>query len=210
MDSLVAAAIHDAKNTLNALDTWLGEAGREHPSDSLRLARSAAQRVSSQLVELLVLYRAGEGSLRLAVDDHDPGDMVREILAEILPLPGQPAITADLAAVDTLGPWAYDGYQVKLVLADALRNALRFARTRVVLSLKHQPGDGLLFEVRDDSAGYPEHILNGGDQDSSAGGTGLGLRFARLIAERHMTPAGKHGRVELANEDGAVFRLILP
>ncbi|MBI4984871.1 MAG: hypothetical protein HZC24_05885 [Rhodocyclales bacterium] len=40
--------------------------------------------------------------------------------------------------------------------------------------------------------------------------SGLGLSFARLIAARHATPAGRHGRVELANGEGARFSLILP
>lgn len=210
MDSLVAAAIHDAKNTLNALNTWLVEAGREHPSAALTQARSAAQRVSAQLVELLVLYRAGEGSLRLAVDDHYPGDMVRELLAEVAPLPDQASLAIDLASVDALGAWAFDAYQVKLVLADALRNALRYGRTRVSLSVMQPAGGGLLFEVRDDSEGFPPEILAGEDHGLTEGGTGLGLKFARLIAERHATPNGRHGRLELVNDGGAVFRLYLP
>lgn len=210
MDSLVAAAIHDAKNTLNALNTWLAEAGREHPSAALDRARSAAQRVSAQLVELLVLYRAGEGNLRLAIDDHHPGDMVRELLAEVAPLPGQPIIVTDLAAMDALDPWAFDAYQVKLVLADALRNALRYGRNHVSLTVGQPSGGGLRFEVRDDSDGYPPEILAGEDHGLTEGGTGLGLRFARLIAERHATPAGRHGYIELENDGGAVFRMILP
>lgn len=210
MDSLVAAAIHDAKNTLNALNTWLAEAEREHPSASLDKARSAVQRVSAQLVELLVLYRAGEGNLRLVIDDHYPGDMVRELLAEVAPLPGQPGIAADLAAADLIDAWAFDDYQVKLVLADALRNALRYGRNRVSLTVGQPAGGGLRFEIRDDSDGYPPEILAGKDHGPTEGGTGLGLRFARLIAERHATPSGQHGRVELENDGGAVFRLILP
>lgn len=210
MDSLIAASIHDAKNTLNALNTWLAEAEREHPSAALLKARASAQRVSAQLVELLVLYRAGEGTLRLAVDDHHVGDLVRELFAEVIPVPGQPGIETDLAAIDAIGEWALDAYQVKLVLADALRNALRYGRSRVTLRIDTMPAAGLCFEVRDDSEGYPPDILRGEDLGLTGGGTGLGLRFARLVAERHATPAGKRGRVELRNDGGAVFRLILP
>jgi hypothetical protein len=47
-----------------------------------------------------------------------------------------------------------------------------------------------------------------------SGSSGLGLRFARLIAQRHATPDGRHGRIELGNDSdangGAVFRLFLP
>ena len=209
MDPVIAAVIHDAKNTLNALNAWLDEAEREAPSQALQRARASTQRVSAQLVELLVLYRAGEGSLRLVIDDHHVGDLIRELLTEVVPAPGEPAVRVDLEAVDTLGEWAFDAYQVKLVLGDALRNALRYATAAV--SLRAMAGDtGICFEVRDDSEGYPPNILSGADPGPEAGGTGLGLRFARVIAARHATQSGRHGRVELANEAGAVFRLYLP
>ncbi len=210
MDSVIAAVIHDAKNSLNALNAWLDEAERQAPGEALTLARGAAQRVSAQLVELLVLYRAGEGTLRLTIDDHHVGDMVRELLSEITPAPGQPVPAVDLPAIDAIGEWAFDAYQVKLVLADALRNALRYAQRRVALQVFAVAGNGLCFEVRDDSEGYPPHILAGQDPGPEAGGTGLGLRFARLIAGRHATPSGRQGRVELANDYGAVFRVFLP
>ncbi|MDO8933849.1 MAG: hypothetical protein Q7U97_15760, partial [Rhodocyclaceae bacterium] len=63
MDTLVAAAIHDAKNALNALNVWLETARREHPSTALEQAQATASRVSAQLVELLTLYRADQGTL---------------------------------------------------------------------------------------------------------------------------------------------------
>jgi hypothetical protein len=70
MDSFVAAAIHDAKNGLNALNVWLEEARRTNPSLALDKAEAISARVSAQLVELLALYRADQGTLRMAVDDH--------------------------------------------------------------------------------------------------------------------------------------------
>jgi hypothetical protein len=33
---------------------------------------------------------------------------------------------------------------------------------------------------------------------------------ARLIAEQHATPKGRRGRIELANDGGARFSLVLP
>ncbi|MCX7179832.1 MAG: hypothetical protein NTX56_14045, partial [Proteobacteria bacterium] len=73
MDTLVAAAIHDAKNALSSLGVWLEEAQREFESGgsspALMQAKAITAALSGQLVELLALYRAGEGSLRLAVED---------------------------------------------------------------------------------------------------------------------------------------------
>lgn len=211
MDALVAAAIHDAKNGLTALNTWLAEAQRESPSPAITEARAVATRVGAQLVELLALYRAGEGSLRLAIDDHDLAAFCEEMLDELaLPLGPGMRIETHLEAAAQIGAWAFDAYQVKLVLLDALRNALRHASSLVSLRIDLTPPEGLRFEISDDGPGYSDDILAGSDTSMDSQSSGLGLRFARLIAQHHATPNGCHGRIELGNRVGAVFALILP
>ncbi len=209
IDALVAAAIHDAKNALMALDTQLGEIERRPTSADFSAARATTGRIAGQLAELLTLYRAQGGQLRLAIDDHDLHDFIDDLLTELGPLPGNIQLDCNRDAADQLGAWAFDAYLVKLALLDALRNALRQARTHVALTLKAAPQGGLCFEVADDGPGFPAAIL-AGENTASAQGTGLGLSFARLIAERHATPAGKHGHVALANLPGANFKLTLP
>lgn len=209
MDPLVAAAIHDAKNGLNALGTWLAAAEREHPSAALAEARSIAARVGDELVELLALYRAGEGSLRLAVDDHDLTDFVADLVADLRLPPGAGALQVEAGAAGELGAWAFDAYPVRLLLQDALRNAARHARSRITLSLG-VAGRGICFTVADDGPGFSDAILAGGEAAMQGAGSGLGLRFASLIAQRHATPDGRRGRIELSNDGGAVFRLFLP
>ena len=230
MDALVAAAIHDAKNQLSALGVWLAEAQREFaaqtPRSSPALDRALAitTTLSTQLVELLALYRAGEGNLRLAVEDHHLDDFLAEVVAELEQ--SRPrvqsgdegrsdiAISCDFSAAERIGSWAFDAYLVKFALLDALRNALRSAVSQVYFSCAADASGGVRFDVEDDGDGYPGEILsaeNGGEM--SAGGSGLGLAFARLIAERHATPAGKHGALRLGNDGrggGAHFELHLP
>lgn len=210
MDNLLAAAIHDAKNQLAALGTWLEVARREHPSAALENAQAVADQVVCGLVALLALYRESEGTLRLAIDDRDLRDFCDELFAG-LHLPAGSEVTVERADGDAeaIGTWAFDAYQVRLALHDALRNAARFARRTVRFALARN-ADGICFEVRDDGPGYPADALAGDGGTMRDSGSGLGLRFARLIARRHATPAGRQGRVELENDGGAVFRLILP
>ncbi|MDP1526596.1 MAG: sensor histidine kinase [Rhodocyclaceae bacterium] len=209
IDALVAAAIHDAKNALMALDTQLGEIERRPASADFAAARATTSRIAGQLAELLTLYRAQGGQLRLAIDDHDLHDFIDDLLTELGPLPAGITLDVERSAAATLGSWAFDAYLVKLALLDALRNALRQARAHVTLTLQAAPQGGICFEVADDGPGFPAAIL-GGENAASTQGTGLGLSFARLIAERHATPAGKHGHVALANRPGASFTLTLP
>ncbi len=233
MDALVAAAIHDAKNELSALGVWIAEAQREFaalsptPSPSLDRVLAIATTLSGQLVELLALYRAGEGSLRLAVEDHYLEDFLNDLLSELNQ--SRPAaqqlgeasaaldvqLSSDIAAAAALGSWAFDAYLVKFALLDALRNALRHARSQVRLSFAAEAGGGIRFDVEDDGPGFPPQLLNGaGQQAMSSDSSGLGLCFARLIAERHATPGGAHGQLRLSNDGlsaaGARFSLHLP
>jgi len=234
MDALVAAAIHDAKNELSALGVWIAEAQREFAAHSpiaspaLDHAMAIATTLGGQLVELLALYRAGEGSLRLAVEDHYLDDFLTDTMSELqqsrprTQSGGDRAtngeelqLLTDFSATAQVGAWAFDAYLVKFALLDALRNALRKARKQVRLSVAAQPGGGIRFDVEDDGPGYPDGILHGGGEvEMSTSSSGLGLTFARLIALRHATPAGRHGQLNLSNDGmsagGARFSLILP
>jgi signal transduction histidine kinase len=217
VDPLVAVAIHDAKNALQSLDTQLAEAERQSNKNAASAdfsgARATVARVARQLTELLTLYRAQGGQLRLAIDDHDLNNFIDDLLTELGPLPDGIALKVERDAADSLGAWAFDAYLVKLALLDTLRNALRHARSSVTLSLQAIATGGICFAVVDDGPGFPELVLIGaaiqsGNQDD--GGTGLGLTFARLIAAHHITPTGRCGRVELANQSGAILRIYLP
>jgi signal transduction histidine kinase len=206
IDALVAAAIHDAKNALMHLDTQLAEMACRPTTADFSAARATTSRIAGQLTELLTLYRAQGGQLRLTIDDHDLPDFIDDLLAELGPVPGHMQLECSCEAT---GAWAFDAYLVKLALLDALRNALRHACSHVRFSLQAATQGGLCFEVADDGPGFPPTIL-AGESAASSQGTGLGLSFARLIAERHATPAGRHGRVELANTPGARLQLFLP
>lgn len=213
MDTLVATAIHDAKNSLNLLNSWLDEAERLCPSPPLAQARSAAAHVAAQLTELLALYRETQGVLRLVIDDQNLADFIDDLRQEIAPEVAARApvrLEWQTEVADRLGVWAFDGWQVKLLLTDALRNALRHATSHVVFRLDVEPSGGLRFTVQDDGPGFPAALLAGTEAEPNAEGSGLGLRFARLIARRHATPDGRHGHLELTNDGGARLSLFLP
>lgn len=210
IDTLVAAVIHDAKNALLALDTQLAELQHRPASVDFSLARATATRIAAQLAELLTLYRAQGGQLRLAIDDHDLCDFIDDLVTELGPLPAGIELTVERTAAATLGVWAFDAYLIKLALLDVLRNASRHARSRISLGLQATPTGGICFTVADDGPGFPQDILAGVDVAAGGNGTALGLTFARLIAARHATPAGHHGHVELANMPGATLRVFLP
>ncbi len=234
MDALVATAIHDAKNSLNALGVWLAKARIEFEtkdefspaahSPSLARATAITATLTGQLVELLALYRAGEGSLRLAIEDHFLADFLADLMGELAesdPNEAGIVIDTDFTLAAEIGAWAFDAYLVKFALLDTLRNALRHAQKQIRFSLSRETGGGIRFRIEDDGEGYPPEMLSNANSAGtesvaamSAGSSGLGLRFAHLIATRHATPAGSHGWLLLANDGlgkgGASFSMILP
>lgn len=210
LDPLVAAALHDAKNALLALDSQLAEAERRPAGADLPRARATVARIAGQLAELLTLFRAQNGQLRLAIDDHDLADFLDDLRSELGPPPAGIDLAIDAGPAAALGAWAFDAYLVKLALLDALRNALRHARSRVTLSLDAPAAGGIRFTVADDGPGFPQELLDGDAPVCGGTGTGLGLSFVRLIAARHATPAGQQGRVTLENSPGASLRIFLP
>lgn len=198
---IAALTLHDVKNRLAQL------AGRAEAAGDVETTRDAIA-AADALTRLLVYYRAEIGSLGLNIDAHAPAELAAELLD------GRAAgdtcsVQLDCSRAPTL--WFYDEALVRLVLANAVQNAGRHARTQVRIEVAERD-DWLEFIVRDDGQGYPDAVLNdpiGAATHVSRDGTGLGLRLGRRIAEMHEN-AGARGQIRLANEDGAVFRLILP
>lgn len=197
---IAAIVIHDVKNRLAHV------AARAEASGDAETLRGVLESAAA-LSRLLAVYKADKGGLGADVDARVPADLIGELQAEI---GRQTTLTveADLAAAPALA--FYDEALVRMVLLDALYNALRHARRTVRLRALAD-GDWLVFAVEDDGPGYPPGLLADpqGMAAVSVGGTGVGLHLAGKIAALHRNGT-QEGRIELANAGGAVFRLLLP
>ena len=198
--TLAALAIHDVKNRLAAM---AARAEARGDRETLREALAAA----GELSRLLACYKADAGLLRPDIDAHCPADLVDELLVEVRSLSG-----VEIAGDSRLAPqsWYYDAALVRMVLANALHNALRFARARILLTAR-QSGEWLEFRVSDDGPGYPPELLADPARVApmSGAGVGLGLHLALSVARLHENH-GLAGSLSLENAAGAVFTLKLP
>lgn len=197
---LAAITIHDVKNRLAIL---ANRADARGDAETMRDAMEAAL----TLTRLLTLYKSEKGRLGAEVDAHVPSDMLEELVAEVA---RQTALRVGFDAASATGLCFYDEALVRLVLRDALYNALRHAANEVTLGASQR--DGFLeFEVRDDGPGFPEALLQQPLDIQPLGreGTGLGLYLAGRVARLHDS-GGREGAVTLRNDGGAVFCLRLP
>lgn len=197
---LAALTIHDVKNRLAILASRAESRGDE---ETLHEALEAA----STLTRLLLFYKSEKGRLDADIDARVPADLLAEVAAEI---GRRTSLTVEVATQSASMLCFYDENLVRLVLLDALYNAVRHARQRIGLTA-FESGEWLVFQVADDGDGFPPDLLAGGAdmQPWSAEGTGLGLHLASRVARLHRN-GEKCGHVALHNEGGAVFSLYLP
>lgn len=208
-----AALIHELKNSLGLLSMGIeriplqGEAVHDAAVDEARLQ---CQRVIDRLHQALLIYKAANGAIHPVIDACSPHDLVGEITEQTRALArGRLQVEAALSA-DVPALWFFDRDLVEMALINAVHNALTYARSTI--RIEAGMVDGCLgLTVGDDSSGYPEHILVSVATDTPyrATGTGLGLQFARLIAQSHDN-RGRAGELRLCNSGGAVFQLLLP
>lgn len=208
-----AALIHELKNNLGLLVMTIdgiplqGEAVHDGAVDSARLQ---CQRVVDRLQQALLVYKAGRQALQPSIDAYSPHDLLSEIRDQAVAL-ARDRLRVETAVSDAVPAiWFFDRDLAEMALVNALHNSLAYARSLIRIELDMQEG-ALALTVRDDSDGYPAHILGnaGGQPSYRTRGTGLGLQFARLIAQAHDN-RGRCGALRLANDGGAVFTLLLP
>jgi K+-sensing histidine kinase KdpD len=112
--------------------------------------------------------------------------------------------------------WYLDVDLVGILLNDVLINAMRYSKKKIK-QRDFSELDYLVFRVEDDGPGYPQTMWDANsitmqDYDIRQGRTGLGLFFARLIAQAHTNNELK-GMIKLENGGtlgGSIFELKLP
>jgi signal transduction histidine kinase len=187
--AFVADAAHELRSPLASMRTQLevaqhlGEGG-ELASDLL----ADVARLSALVEDLLLLARAGSDAGRPSVRESVD---VRALLVatadryagERVPV----SVTAGPAVFATVSP-----EELRRVLVNLVENAVRYAASAVVLSVRAEGGHAVLTVV-DDGPGIPagerervfERFARLDDaRDRDAGGTGLGLAIVRELLRR--------------------------
>jgi K+-sensing histidine kinase KdpD len=211
---LYAALLHEMKNNLVLMAITLdrvphiGDAVHDQPLNEVRLL---CQRTSERLMQALMIYKSGQGGMLLnAVDAYSTEDFIAEMAVQAHSLRSNLRIETEIAA-DVPAIWFFDRNMLEIALINALHNSISYAREKIRITARVDDGGMLCLAIEDDSDGYPPHILQAVAEDKplNSNGTGLGLRFASLIAKAHKNN-GRMGYLRLSNHNGAVFEIRLP
>jgi len=206
-DEFLATVSHELKTPLTAVRALAEILAQEEVGEEERrrftalLAQEAAR--LSRLVEEILAYTRLEARPEEPPAPVDLEALAREALALSEPLARERGLRLE-ARLQPLRVRTHRDRALQ-VLLNLLANALRHARSRVVLELRAEAGEAR-FRVVDDGPGVPEalreHIF--APFQSYAGGTGLGLAIARRLSE------ALGGRVFLEDGEGGVFVFALP
>ncbi|HEX5338852.1 MAG TPA: HAMP domain-containing sensor histidine kinase [Gallionella sp.] len=208
-DTVLAAAVHEVKNMMGELTLCLDDYYRHHPDAEVAKMRALSHTSQERMVQILIMQNAENGALGVTAEAISPQELLDDVVADAkLMLPEGMTLEQDSDVAD-VPFWFIDRYLISQVLMNALHNAVKFANSRIVLGCR-EADDGLLFDVRDDGAGYPDRPgfrLEAAQEHqggNSKKGTGLGLRFNERIAAVH------GGKITRSNDGGACFTLWLP
>ena len=198
----IASSIHDMKNSLNMQVSSLEkiavqcrQQGDTPTFESLGLIIYQANRMNSNLIQLLSLYKLGESIYPTDIAEHSIYEVVEEALLQnqsVMEFKGI-SITVDC---DKNCYWFIDRDLVTGILINALNNAYNYTNNKIHVVAKI--ADGLLeLRVEDNGKGYPQDmLLNDGVTASkgvsfSSGSTGLGFYFSSRVASMHKNGSGK-------------------
>ncbi|MFZ6847851.1 sensor histidine kinase [Undibacterium sp. RuRC25W] len=198
--TIASLTIHDVKNQLAHI---AGAAEIRGDEATLQAMLSASEMLS----RLLIFFRTEHETLPIHINSCSPEELVTELTINHIQKPDI-LIQSETSASPVF--WMYDEVLIRMVLVNALQNALRYAQHQIVISAK-QVGAFLEISVHDDGPGFPVSFIEEDEPIShvSLHGTGLGLLLARRIAALHKNDH-HHGEIQLLNQHGALFILRLP
>ncbi|HEX8978163.1 MAG TPA: ATP-binding protein [Parasulfuritortus sp.] len=206
----VADAAHELRTPLTALSLQAQNIARAESAEAMRERlvplQAGIERARKMTVQLLNLARLQAGNEAATMVDLPA--FVRQLIAESLPMAEAKHIDLGLEDGGDVPPLTVDPDALRLVLRNALENALKYTPPGGTVTLRlARENDAAVIEVVDDGPGIPaEERERAFDPfyrlpDSEGEGSGLGLAIAREAAARlggrvdlHDNPAG-HGLV---------------
>lgn len=219
--SVLASSVHDMKNGLCLLLQSIENLSEKLKAQGINEEANLAQihyeasRLNTNILQLLAMYRLEKDALPLNLDEHYLDEVLEELLAKNHLYIENKKLSVEFDIQPELS-WFFDRDLISNLLNDIFVNAMRYTKTKISINAKEIDG-ALCVSVVDDGIGYPEKMLSSNlqqpyDAELELSKTGLGIFFAKLIAESHQQN-DKHGSIRLENVDinkGSVFTLVLP
>ncbi|MFC1751351.1 sensor histidine kinase [Pseudomonadota bacterium] len=218
--TLLASTVHDMKNSLSIILNRIEELSEETslpPQELQKVLKKLSyegKRINNNLVQILSLYRIDNGQYFPNFEEHEVLDLLEEAVLENKNTLAIKGISIELACDEAL-MWFFDRNLILGIINTTLNNAYKYASSKIALKAFVENGQ-LTINVSDDGPGYPPNMLidkkSQKNIDFSTGSTGLGLYFAKVVAESHRSKASQ-GSISISNtgiDGGGNFSITLP
>ena len=215
---LVAWVSHDLRTPLAGLQAMaeaLQDGIATDPARYHKQIHAEATRLAAMVEDLFELSRLQSGTLSLALDPVEVGDLLSDTVASVEPLAYARGVRLTGQAAGSLLIRA-DARELSRALSNLVTNAVRHTpeNGHVLVTAAAEAG-GVLMTVADGCGGIPEDDLasvfdtawrgSAARTPGADSGAGLGLAIVRGIVEAH------HGQVSVVNAgDGCRFEIRLP
>ena len=194
----VMTASHELKTPLQSLgmsiDLLAEEAGGrldEKQQQLLNAAHDELTRLKSLISDLLDLSRIEAGKVEMEIERTSVTALAQRAAGLLKTQAEQKGIELSVDAPDGLPDVSADATKITWVLTNLVGNALRYARSGIVVSAS-RVGRWVHISVADDGEGIPPEYQSRifekfvrVKSDESVGGTGLGLAICREIVRAH-------------------------
>lgn len=217
----MASSIHDMKNSLmlqiHALESVAGQLqGKGDPDSAQQMAGIVheANRMNSNLIQLLALYKFDKAIYPMDEQEHCLLDLIEEAISQGKSSMAYKGVRVEMQCDADLF-WYVDRDLITGILINALNNAYNYTKDCVRVIARIQDG-WLELRVEDNGSGYPERMLVNGLAPQgvrfASGSTGLGFHFAARAARMHRN-GGRQGALTIENGGslgGGCFVVHLP
>ncbi|MFT6389217.1 MAG: K+-sensing histidine kinase KdpD [Cellvibrionaceae bacterium] len=217
---VLAASVHDMKNSLGMLLTSLEEViDHAPPQDEVQknhfsILQYEASRINSELIQLLTIYRINQKNLPFNLDENYISETFEDQVARNDVLFRTKEIELSIGCDPDLA-WFYDNELIGNVIHNVLINSARYAKNKVNI-IAEMDEKQLVIKIEDDGNGFPGFMIDeaelGSDNRGATDSTQLGLFFAAKIAHFHRKGEVR-GEIKLYNGGslgGGVFEIRLP
>lgn len=220
---ILTSAVHDMKNSLCLLLQSIESISADisnSQDDNNNAAKLAdlhyeVLRLNSGLIQVLSLYRDEKDQLPLNIAECFIVDYFNEFCMKNQLYSTSNKIEIAIN-IDPDLVWYCDHNLISYLLSDVFTNALRYSKGKILVTA-NLVNKQLVIEIADNGEGYPDSMLQAQHHEMAElsckqGRTGLGLYFARLIANAHQNK-GNVGQIKLSNGGqlgGGIFTLTLP
>jgi len=219
---VLASTVHDMKNSLGmlgeSLNSIFDRLEKQMVEPKMRDHYGAVQyesaRINNLLMQLLALYKLENEQLPFNPNYYNLSDFLEDQSCKFIPLMKAKGIEYQINVEEDLEA-VFDDNLIATVLENVIGNAIRYSQSKIHISCHYD--QALTIQIADDGPGYPKKMIElAGDYiqgiDQSSGSTGLGLVFAKKIAELHSHKDIK-GEIKLNNGGelgGGIFEIKIP